>query len=287
MPHRTRVASAVAIAVTLLLAPRCGAWRRSRRRPGHPIARLPTWSLARPSTRPRCMTPSMTGGPPRPSPPCPSAVRSPRRPRLMAGAHPMRPRWPAVSPAAPTPPRPDSPTGTIPRSTGLSHAPRCEHGGILPHPRRRYARLNRRKPRIARAAETVKARSFTAQTGGGWLGSSCRTRRARPTTAGRTNSRQDNWRIFAHGGNGEIRMVTPKSTRSPQRTDGDTSQAGCRGFESRPPLHLDNNLKCPARPRSCGVPGFGATCHKGRSLSGALLGGAWACPRQPTKVGRP
>jgi hypothetical protein len=37
---------------------------------------------------------------------------------------------------------------------------------------------------------------------------------------------------------GENRMSTRKSKNVPQRTDGDTSQAGCRGFESRPPLLL-------------------------------------------------
>jgi hypothetical protein len=35
---------------------------------------------------------------------------------------------------------------------------------------------------------------------------------------------------------GEIRMNTRKVKDLPQRTDEDTSQAGCRGFESRPPL---------------------------------------------------
>src|SRR5215218_6443277 len=37
-------------------------------------------------------------------------------------------------------------------------------------------------------------------------------------------------------GKGENSMSTRISKNLPQRTDADTSQAGCRGFESRPPL---------------------------------------------------
>jgi hypothetical protein len=71
------------------------------------------------------------------------------------------------------------------------------------------------------------------------------------------HSRQDNWTLFAQTTEGENRMATPKSTRSPPRKGGDTSQAGCREFESRPPL-LERRVTVRIfhtvrRPSSCAV----------------------------------
>ena len=42
---------------------------------------------------------------------------------------------------------------------------------------------------------------------------------------------------------GENRMSTRKAKDLPQRTGGDTSQAGCRGFESRPPLPENSTVE--------------------------------------------
>jgi hypothetical protein len=51
------------------------------------------------------------------------------------------------------------------------------------------------------------------------------------------SSRHHNWTLFAQRQTEETPMTTRKPGTMPQRTQRDTVQAGCREFESRPPLH--------------------------------------------------
>ena len=89
---------------------------------------------------------------------------------------------------------------------------------------------------------------------------------------------------------GENRVSTRKQKNLPQRSDGDTSQAGCRGFESRPPLHENRIAKrkmtrgpVDRRPSlaKCAqnVPGFSYQ-RRGRtlSLSSEVMTRFWPSP---------